>query len=102
MDRFSEKDWKLFRSKIAGWQEAYMDRLNEEYMEILSGEGAASEKFWKLEKRIKEDKLMKTKYNNVFLQNNYVKNYKEIVRKIEKENKRKKEKENYEKISKMV
>ena len=48
MDRFSEKDWKLFRSKIAGWQEAYMD--------ILSGEGAASEKFWKLEKRIKEDK----------------------------------------------
>ena len=53
MDRFSEKDWKLFRSKIAGWQEAYMDRLNEEYMEILSGEGAASEKFWKLEKRIK-------------------------------------------------
>ena len=54
MDRFSEKDWKLFRSKIAGWQEAYMDRLNEEYMEILSGEGAASEKFWKLEKRIKE------------------------------------------------
>ena len=56
MHRFSEKDWKLFRSKIAGWQEAYMDRLNEEYMEILSGEGAASEKFWKLEKRIKEDK----------------------------------------------
>lgn len=33
-----------------------MDRLNKEYMEILSGEGAASEKFWKLEKRIKEDK----------------------------------------------
>ena len=56
MDRFSEKDWKIFRSKIAGWQEAYMDRLNKEYMEILSGEGAASEKFWKLEKRIKEDK----------------------------------------------
>lgn len=56
MDRFSEKDWKLFRSKIAGWQEAYMDKLNKEYMTILSGEGNASEKFWKLEKRIKEDK----------------------------------------------
>ena len=27
MNRFSEKDWKLFRSKIAGWQEAYMDKL---------------------------------------------------------------------------
>ena len=56
MDRFSEKDWKLFRSKIAGWQEAYIDKLNKEYMEILSGDGNASEKFWKLEKRIREDK----------------------------------------------
>ena len=25
MNKFSEKDWKIFRSKIAGWQEAYMD-----------------------------------------------------------------------------
>lgn len=39
MNRFSEKDWKVFRSKIAGWQEAYMDKLNIEYIEILSGEG---------------------------------------------------------------
>ena len=56
MNRFSEKDWKIFRSKIAGWQEAYMDKLNKEYMEILGGNGTPSEKFWKLEKRIKEDK----------------------------------------------
>lgn len=28
MNRFSEKDWKIFRSKIAGWQEVYMDKLN--------------------------------------------------------------------------
>ena len=56
MNRFSEKDWKLFRSKIAGWQEAYMDKLNKEYIEILSGKGHPSEKFWKLEKRMKEDK----------------------------------------------
>lgn len=56
MNRFSERDWKLFCSKIAGWQEAYMDKLNKEYMAILSGKGNASEKFWKLEKRIKEDK----------------------------------------------
>lgn len=28
MNKFSEKDWKIFRSKIAGWQEAYMDKLN--------------------------------------------------------------------------
>lgn len=32
---FTEKDWKLFRSKIADWQEAYMDRLNKEYIELL-------------------------------------------------------------------
>lgn len=56
MNRFSERDWKLFRSKIAGWQGAYMDKLNKEYMAILCGDGNASEKFWKLEKRIKEDK----------------------------------------------
>ncbi len=56
MNRFSEKDWKLFRSKIADWQEAYMEKLNKEYIELLSGEGAASNKFWALEKRIREDK----------------------------------------------
>lgn len=55
-NRFSEKDWKLFRSKIAGWQEAYMDKLNKEYIDILNGQGNPSDKFWKLEKRIKEDK----------------------------------------------
>ena len=56
MNKFSEKDWKIFRSKIAGWQETYMDKLNKEYIEILSGDGKPSEKFWTLEKRIKEDK----------------------------------------------
>ena len=56
MNRFSEKDWKLFRSKIADWQEDYMDKLNNEYIEILTGEGNPSDKFWKLERRIKEAK----------------------------------------------
>ncbi len=56
MNKFSEKDWKLFRSKIAGWQEAYMDKLNKEYMEILNGDGNPSDKFWKLEERISKDK----------------------------------------------
>lgn len=54
--RFTEKDWKLFRSKIADWQESYMDRLNGQYMEILSENANSSDKFWKLDKRIKEDK----------------------------------------------
>lgn len=56
MNRFSEKDWKIFRNKFSGWQEAYMDKLNKEYIALLSGEGNASDKFWKLEKRIREDK----------------------------------------------
>ena len=52
----SKADWKLFRSKIPGWQEAYMERLNKEYIQILSSEGKASDKFWALEKRIYQDK----------------------------------------------
>ena len=33
-----------------------MDRLNKEYIELLSGEGNASDKFWALEERINKDK----------------------------------------------
>lgn len=53
---FSKQDWILFRKKIILWQEAYMNRLNLEYMDILSGEGNPSDKFWLLEKRINHDK----------------------------------------------
>lgn len=56
MNRFSEKDWKLFRNKISEWQEAYMEKLIKEYIALLTGEGNASDKFWELEKRIREDK----------------------------------------------
>ena len=56
MNKFSEKDWKLFRNKISDWQEAYMEKLNKEYIVLLSGEGNGSDKCWKLEKRIREDK----------------------------------------------
>lgn len=31
-----EKDWKLFRKKLPGWQENYMARMNREYEEILA------------------------------------------------------------------
>ena len=54
--RFTEKDWKLFRNKIVDWQETYMDKLNREYIAILSEEADPSDKFWKLDKRIKEDR----------------------------------------------
>lgn len=53
---FNEHDWKLFKQKIPKWQEAYMNRLNEEYIQLLSENEAPSHKFWKLERRIKKDK----------------------------------------------
>ena len=52
---FSESDWKLFRSRIGIWQEKYMEALCKEYMTILSDDGKGSDRFWKLEERIKED-----------------------------------------------
>ena len=56
MRSFSEKDWKLYRDRIADWQETYMDRLNREYIELLNGSDAPSDKFWALDKRIKKDR----------------------------------------------
>ncbi|MGN1155913.1 MAG: hypothetical protein ACI4TK_07035 [Agathobacter sp.] len=52
----SKSDWKLFRVRIAEWQEDYMERLVKEYIDMLNGTGNASDKFWELEKRIKKDK----------------------------------------------
>ena len=53
----SKKDWKLFRERLSGWQENYMDGLVKEYANFLKDDKKpASEKFWELEKRIKEDK----------------------------------------------
>ena len=55
-ERFPKSDWKLFKTKLSDWQEAYMDRLNQEYSQLLNGDGSPSEKFWELDKRIKADK----------------------------------------------
>lgn len=53
----SKKDWKLFRERLAGWQEKYMEGLIKEYINFLNDDTKpASEKLWGLEKRIKEDK----------------------------------------------
>lgn len=54
--RFTKKDWQLFRNKIADWQENYMDKLNKEYIELLKEDANPSERFWRLNKRIKEDR----------------------------------------------
>ena len=52
----SKADWRLFRERIGGWQEAHMEKLNKEYVELLSGDAPASKKFWVLEERIRTDK----------------------------------------------
>ena len=53
----SKKDWKLFRERLSDWQENYMKGLVKEYVDFLNDDtNHASEKFWALEKRIKEDK----------------------------------------------
>ncbi len=54
--RFTKKDWTLFKNKIVNWQEAYMNMLNKEYIELLSEDANPSEKFWRLNKKIKEDR----------------------------------------------
>ncbi len=55
-ERFTKKDYVLFKAKIAGWQENYMDKLCKEYIELLHKDTCPSEKFWELDKRIRMDK----------------------------------------------
>lgn len=52
----TEKDWKLFRKMLPTWQERYMENLINDYEAILAGDADASDKFWKLEGRIRKDK----------------------------------------------
>ena len=55
-EKYSEQDWKLFRARLPDWQSAYMDRLNQDYLKILTADAEPSEKFWQLEKRINVDR----------------------------------------------
>ena len=52
----SKRDWKLYREKLPEWQESYMEKLVETYVEYLKSDEDASTKFWEMEKRIKRDK----------------------------------------------
>lgn len=54
--RPDEKDWKLFRKKLPGWQENYMARMNKEYKGILAQDKNSADIFWELEERIRQDK----------------------------------------------
>lgn len=56
MVEISKRDWKLYRERLPEWQENFMEQLTKEYIELLSGPGNASDHFWELEKRIKQDK----------------------------------------------
>lgn len=56
MVEISKSDWKLFRERVPDWQEHYMERLTKKYIEILNSPGNASDHFWELEKRIKQDR----------------------------------------------
>ena len=44
----SKSDWKLFRARIAEWQENYVACLLKEDIYMLDGNGNSSDKFWKL------------------------------------------------------
>lgn len=53
----SKKDWKLFREKLSGMAGKIYGRSCKKYVNFLNDDTkCASEKFWKLEKQIKEDK----------------------------------------------
>ena len=52
----SKRDWKLYREKIGGWQEHYMEKLVKEYADYLCSDLPASTKFWEIEKRIRKDR----------------------------------------------
>ena len=52
----TENDWKLFRTRLAKWQEAYYTRLVEEYTELLNGDGTPGEKIYELEQRVQNER----------------------------------------------
>ena len=52
---YTEADWKLFRKRVADWQEACMERLDRQYVEMLTSDQSASERFWAVWDRIQKD-----------------------------------------------
>ena len=56
MNNVNEKDWKLFKKLVPLWQERYIQKLNKEYIDILSKNNSSAQNFWELENRIRQDK----------------------------------------------
>lgn len=51
-----ERDWKLFRKKLPGWQENAIENMNQNYIRILQSDLLPSEKFDQLEKQMSKDR----------------------------------------------
>lgn len=52
----NEKDWKLFRQKLPDWQARHMEKVVEGYKTLINSEMRASDIYWELDKRIRNDK----------------------------------------------
>lgn len=44
MYEVKESDWKIFRKRVPGWQERYMEKLVQEYLSLLQEDKMASKK----------------------------------------------------------
>ena len=53
--KVKERDWKVFKKKAPEWEQACMDRLNQEYIQLLTGPDTPADKFWELRHRINKD-----------------------------------------------
>jgi len=54
----SKNDWEKYQEKIGVWQERYIAKLLDEYVNLISdGSMHPSQRFWSLEKKIEEDKI---------------------------------------------
>jgi hypothetical protein len=76
--RFTKGYWTLFKNRIADWQESYMNKLCKESIELLSEDAKSSEKFWRLDKRIKTARK-KTGVQIEMIQSNLVYNIVSLI-----------------------
>ena len=58
MEHIKESDWKVLRKHLPQWQEDFIAVLLREYREILNQPVSTAERFWTLEKRIREDRKL--------------------------------------------
>ena len=49
-------NYRFFNDVVVEMSEAYMEKLNHEYVKLLTEECPASKKFWALDERIKQDR----------------------------------------------